>query len=157
MALCSICQDKCNENINEDDVERNEEETGNSTDQAGLQAPVSDLIITSMQICYLLDFVLDVCETSVIYQLIEFDVKLSNFVQADEQDESEKKDQQEQLDNVEKVAGTEHTTTDVQQAESAQSVAGSSDCQDDKQVIMLNVNIVRSIGKVALFSGLLSM
>ena len=55
------------------------------------------------------------------------------YLQTEVENENEKQDQ---LDNAEKLAGTQHCTTDVEQAESAQSVAGSSDKQDDKQVII---------------------
>jgi hypothetical protein len=50
---------------------------------------------------------------------------------AKEKDESDEKDQ---ADKTPVQAGTQHSTADVQQAESAQSVAGSSDMPEDKQV-----------------------
>lgn len=55
------------------------------------------------------------------------------YLQTEEENETEKQDQ---LDNTEKLAGTQHCTTDVEQADSAQSIAGSSDKQDNKQVII---------------------
>jgi len=48
----------------------------------------------------------------------------------------EENEKQDQLDNIEKTAGTQHCTTDVEQAQSAQSIAGSSDQQDDNKVII---------------------
>jgi hypothetical protein len=50
--------------------------------------------------------------------------------------EKEEGDKEDKMENTRDQSGTQHSTEDVQQADAAQSVAGSSDAQEDKQVCL---------------------